>query len=307
VTLADGAVVWRPTAAESPVAVQEAVAEVKAAAARESLRLLYVAMTRAQSWLIVGAAGALKSQGADSGEDLEGEAWYDRIKAGVLSVGAVATAEGGLLAEFGDWPASIERGPTEALAKTLVALAPGDIPAPAFNIRPLSPSDLGGAKALPGADVLDDQGKARGTALHLLLEHLPNHPAEAWPGLAEALLGEPITRDWALGTAMQLLKDAALAEIFAPGTLAEVAVTAELDGQPMLGSIDRLVIGSDRVLAVDYKSNALVPENEAGMPEGIRRQLLAYAGALRQIYPGKRVEVAVLWTGNGRLMPVSIP
>jgi ATP-dependent helicase/nuclease subunit A len=306
VTLADGTVVWRPTGPESPLAVQDSVVEVKAAAARESLRLLYVAMTRAQSWLIVGAAGPLKSQGADSGEDLEGEAWYDRIKIGVQAVGAVVTAEGGLFAEFGAWPASEEAGPIRPAVKTLATVEPGDIPAPQFNIRPLSPSDLGGAKALPGVEVMDPQGKARGTALHRLLEHLPNHAATEWPALAGALLDDPVTRDWALGTAIRLLKDQALAEIFAPGTLAEVAVTAALNGQAMLGSIDRLVIGADRVLAVDYKSNALVPETEAEMPEGIRRQLLAYATALGQIYPGRRIEVAVLWTATGRLMPLSL-
>ena len=43
--------------------------------------------------------------------------------------------------------------------------------------RPLRASDLGGAKALPGEGLDEETAKARGTALHLLLEHFPGRPA----------------------------------------------------------------------------------------------------------------------------------
>ena len=72
----------------------------------------------------------------------------------------------------------------------------------------------------------------------------------------------------------------------------------------MLGTIDRLLIGPDRVLAVDYKSNRVVPKRAEDVPEGILRQMGAYAEALRQLHPEKRVEVAVLWTRDASLMPL---
>ena len=72
----------------------------------------------------------------------------------------------------------------------------------------------------------------------------------------------------------------------------------------MLGTIDRLVITPDHVLAIDFKSNAVVPRSEAEVPEGILRQMGAYAAALRLIWPERRGETAGLWTRTGVLMPL---
>jgi ATP-dependent helicase/nuclease subunit A len=95
-----------------------------------------------------------------------------------------------------------------------------------------------------------------------------------------------------------------LAPLFTPDTLAEVAVTGDWGGVRLMGSIDRLVIGPDRVLVIDYKSNALIPDGPAQVPEGILRQLGAYAHILAQAYPDRRIETAVLWTRAPRLMPL---
>jgi ATP-dependent helicase/nuclease subunit A len=90
--------------------------------------------------------------------------------------------------------------------------------------------------------------------------------------------------------------------LFAPDTLAEVAVTGQLGQARALGSIDRLVLMPDRILAVDYKSNRLVPDLPDQVPDGLLRQMGAYAALLEQIYPDRRIEVAILWTATARLM-----
>ena len=93
----------------------------------------------------------------------------------------------------------------------------------------------------------------------------------------------------------------------APGDLVlrEVDLTAPLPVIGVLhGTIDRLIIGADRVLAVDYKSNAEVPATPEATPAGILRQMAAYRDALRLIYPGRRIEAAVLWTASRSLMPL---
>jgi len=101
-----------------------------------------------------------------------------------------------------------------------------------------------------------------------------------------------------------VLDHPALAPLFAPDTLAEVAVTAPWQGRTLAGSIDRLVLSPDRVLVIDYKSNAVVPQGPAQVPEGILRQLGAYAHMLAQIYPDRPVETAILWTRAPALMPL---
>jgi ATP-dependent helicase/nuclease subunit A len=71
------------------------------------------------------------------------------------------------------------------------------------------------------------------------------------------------------------------------------------------GIIDRLVIRPDHVIAVDFKTNATVPATPETCPSGILRQMGAYLVALQQVYPGRRIEIAVLWTKTGDLMPLS--
>ena len=65
-----------------------------------------------------------------------------------------------------------------------------------------------------------------------------------------------------------------------------------------------LVITPTTVLAVDYKSNAVVPDHPDATPEAFLRQLGAYAAALAQIYPDRVIEAAILWTKTARLVPL---
>jgi ATP-dependent helicase/nuclease subunit A len=109
----------------------------------------------------------------------------------------------------------------------------------------------------------------------------------------------------ALAEAARVLDDPVFAWLFAPGTLAEVEISAALPlgpGLRALGAIDRLVVARDRVVAVDFKTNAVVPERPEDVPEGILRQLGAYEAMLREVYPGRTIETAVLWTRRATLM-----
>ena len=72
----------------------------------------------------------------------------------------------------------------------------------------------------------------------------------------------------------------------------------------MYGTIDRLIVTPDTVTAIDYKSNRVIPATPAQTPEGLLRQLGAYAHGLRQIYPDHRIETAILWTRSATLMPL---
>ncbi|KKL26240.1 hypothetical protein LCGC14_2397260 [marine sediment metagenome] len=64
----------------------------------------------------------------------------------------------------------------------------------------------------------------------------------------------------------------------------------------------RLVIAEDHILAVDFKTNRVVPNAPDACPDGLLRQMGAYAHMLRQIYPQRRIETAVLWTAKPALM-----
>ena len=90
--------------------------------------------------------------------------------------------------------------------------------------------------------------------------------------------------------------------MFGPDSLAEVPLAADLNGRRLVGTIDRLIVSKDHVLAVDFKSNRVVPVIAENVPDGILCQMGAYAEALTQIYPDRRIDVAVLWTAVPRMM-----
>jgi ATP-dependent helicase/nuclease subunit A len=288
--LQDGPVLWKTKADESPPLIAAEAAARKDLRLAEDMRLLYVAMTRAQSRLIVAAAGEVK--------DDKGSSWYKLIREGMARVGAAVRADGGMVHAVGDWPSRGVVAATAPRAAPLPAWANLRVPVPAAAVVPLSPSALGGAKAMPGEAGLDtDAAMARGTALHRLLELPPDMDAAALTAFAAAISASAV-----LAEAQAVW--AAHPDLFAPGTLAEVPVTAEVAGRRMIGSIDRLVVRDGHVLAVDFKSNQVIPASAALVPEGILRQMGAYTAALAQIYPDAHIETAILWTRTATLMPL---
>lgn len=301
--LADGRAVWRTRSEEAPPEIAAAEAARAALVRAENRRLLYVALTRAKSWLIVAGAGDPKGPG---------ESWHALVAAAMP--GPEGTREpspdGDILVHARNWhdgapiPASPPPDPEPLPGWTREAAR-----LPAADARPLSPSGLGGAHVLPGdaeGALPEAEAKARGTAVHRLLEHLHGRPADERPALAARLLpGAPDLAE-RLAEASAVLDAPELAAIFAEG-LAEVPISAalpELGGARILGRLDRLLVGPERVLAVDFKSNRAVPGEAGAVPEGILRQMGAYRAALRQIFPGRRVSTAILWTHAARLMPL---
>ena len=306
----EGGVGWRASGANAP-AIEDAREEAWAREAEEDARLLYVAMTRAEKWLIVAAAGKTG----------DGACWHDRVAEGMAAVGAVTcdTPTGaGLRYAHGDWPAvaEAEAGP-DAEAVALPDWLKAPVPPVPKGAVLLRPSDLGGAKVLggevdPDAAAADPDALERGSALHLLLEHLPGWPAEARAEKARDLLaagGAGLRADWRdlLVEAEAVLAAPDLAPVFAPGTLAEVDITADLGAGRMLGTVDRLIVAPDRVWAVDFKSNRVIPARPEDVPEGLLRQMGAYAAALAQVYPERSVTCALLWTAEARLMDLPGP
>lgn len=305
----DGTAIWPAKKEDQGKLTAETLAREKVKQAEERLRLLYVAMTRAERWLIV--CGAEKERAAP-------DTWYSLVDAGIqktrperqhFSVGV------GLRVSHLDWEAAPIEATTEKATPQIALPDWAGTPAAAPDRPPktLAPSDLGGAKALPGdyAETDTDVLK-RGRQLHRLLEYLPAVPEGEWPEQAAALLA--FGEDRATPDDARALLDEAAAVLRAPGlrflfdgnALAEVPVSADLPelGGRLHGTIDRLLIEADRVVAIDFKSNAIVPAGPAEIPEGLRRQMAAYAAALAQVYPGRTIEAALLWTRTAQLMPV---
>ncbi|MEM9318223.1 MAG: double-strand break repair helicase AddA [Pseudomonadota bacterium] len=306
----DGPVFWAPRKDDMAEELAGLAATKGAANAAENDRLLYVAMTRAAQWLIVGAAGAVDSSGA-----AEGASWYSKIRAAMTRMDGVETAlpgGAGLRLQTGDWSVLSAPEPEQPEPVKLPAWATKRAPQETAA-RALSPSDLGGAKALPGDPGARDEAAAlrHGRLIHLLLEHLPPLPQSSWAAAAPGILaidGPSVPQgaelEALLSEAVAVLSAPKLRPLFSPQALAEVTLTAHsptLDRQ-LLGQIDRLIVEPGRVLAVDFKTNMQLPVKPADVPEGLLRQMGAYAEMLAPIYPNDRIDTAILWTRGPVLM-----
>ena len=304
ISMRDDVPVWRVATGDMPEPMTAAQEAERDRQDHERLRLLYVALTRAEKWLIVAAAGELGRTG---------DTWHDRVRGGMeqltTNIHSFPTGEG-LRFEHGDWT-GLARSPTSATEDTPSTL-PDLFQRPASPVAAaapiLSPSDLGGAKALPGDSGLGDEAaKRRGTAIHTLLERLPAVDPADWPQMADLLLGDldaDARRD-TLREAQTVLTAPDSIHIFSGDALVEVPFTAEIANRRIHGAIDRLLVAPEHVLAIDFKSNAAVPTRAEDVPEGLLRQMGAYASALGQIYPDRRIETAILWTRSATLMPLA--
>jgi ATP-dependent helicase/nuclease subunit A len=310
--LADGDMAWWKMAKDdAPEAIRQALEARAERMRQERMRLLYVAMTRAESWLIVAGAGD-----TERGE----QGWHDCVRAAMGRLGARAldTPVGeGLRFDLGtgwDEGALVVPDPVARVVAEVPdwARVPPEPAAP--DHAPRAPTSLGGDKVIlatgTGRDpVTEEAAMLRGTRLHLLFEHLPGVAPDARPALARLLLcqgEEPATgaeADALMAEAARVLDDPILRGLFALPALTEVEVSADLPRHgPIMGLIDRLIVTESHIRAIDYKTNATVPARPEDVPEGILRQMGAYAACLERVYPGRIVDTAILWTAVPSLM-----
>ena len=305
--LEPGPLAWPPAAGDETDVIRDALEARKMHEAEEANRLLYVALTRAETWLIVAASGGLGK--SDDGS------WYKIVADAMEGMGAAPLTvpgleETGLRLQTGDWPEGAKPDGKVSARTALPAWATTQPATPAKDKPARAPSDLGGAKALPG--VGDDTATAlqRGRITHLLLEHLPRLPEPAWPAAAPgiaALEATDITEDNLapmLAEATTVLTTPALRPLFTDTSLAEVEVTGHSPTlqADLFGKIDRLIITDTHVTAIDFKTNASVPAKPEDTPEGLLRQMGAYAEMLQPIYPDHEISTAILWSRTATLM-----
>jgi ATP-dependent helicase/nuclease subunit A len=106
---------------------------------------------------------------------------------------------------------------------------------------------------------------------------------------------------------LRVLEDARFCGLFSPGSRAEVPIVGRLahDGRivAVSGVIDRIAVSADTVLIADYKTG-LPPRRPEDVPAYVA-QLALYRAVLGQLYPGKPVRAALVWTEGPDLMELS--
>jgi ATP-dependent helicase/nuclease subunit A len=271
---------------------------------REYRRLLYVAATRAREFLIVC--------GYESNRRVHGASWYTHLEDAARRIGREEETGGEKLIAIG--AAFTGRAAPAVRAAPALAALPALFsrpPAPEPASRILRPSEAAGLEEPALLSPLGDQGKRfkRGLFVHALLARLP----DIAPGQRESVALTYLRRQGLspeeatllVAETLAILDHPVFAPLFAQNSRAEVAVTAELPelGHVRIsGQIDRLAVMDDAVLIADFKTNRPPPETVENTPRLYCTQMALYRVALQKIYPGKRIDCALIWTDGARLM-----
>lgn len=287
----------------------------------EYRRLLYVAATRARDRLYIcghqsGRTDPHKPPLADRSWHALAEVAFDGLGAKVEDIGERLDGRARRLASLQTRVVETKSSRAgsrdkEAAPECLSRAAP-----PEARQRRLSPSQLVPQDERDAAysPMRSQDAFRRGRMLHRLLELLPEiAPAERRDAGRRLLAHhggdfDDTTKALMLDEALRVLNDPQFAEVFAPGSLAEAAIGGRPAGAlrniALSGQIDRLAILEDRILIVDYKTNRPPPKRVEEVPLAYLAQMAAYRGLLQEIYPARKIETALLWTYDARLMPL---
>lgn len=278
----------------------------------EYWRKLYVGMTRAEDALYVTGITSERNTGKGS--------WYEAIERALGDEAeSLEIAPVGEVRRFPARPPSVPisdpKGPAMDRARVPLTLDP--VPPPPVR-EMISPSRADGAfdpdtALATHAETVRDAEAARlkGIAIHALLQHLSIVPAALRQSVARAAAETLLPEHGELAAetateALAIMADPELAPLF--GATARAEVGFALDGARagkavrLTGRIDRLVVEKDRVLVVDYKSDAVPAGHAAEVPAAYCTQLGLYLKVAERLFPDHGVEAAILWTATRRLM-----
>ena len=308
--LDDPVPVFRPKAGEAVGGPLEAViAEADAKELEEHWRLFYVAATRAEERLVVAGALPPRAKG-----EPPATSWYAATVAAFDTLGVEAGAGERCFAGNVAQPAVAAKPvrPVDEAATELPAWARRAAPEEARPSRPLAPSAIGeDAVADPPPTPAMRAAAERGRRLHALFERLPAIPrdrrseaADRWLAGAEGVT-DPAVRAEIVEAACHIISDPRFADVFGPDSLAEAPIAATVGLAVVAGTVDRLVVTDDAVRVVDFKTGRRAPSSVNDIPVYHLRQMAAYVAALNVIFPGRRVEAALLYTAGPTLFALT--
>ena len=286
--------------------VADAYDAAKAKELQEHWRLLYVAMTRAQQALFIG--GSLSKRAKAPHEN----SWYARLEPLFDPDSGLDDEIFGARFELGEWAQMAAMPDRPAALDPLIqlpqwAVTPiGPEPRPP---RPLAPSSAGEDRSAdpPLPAELVQNAARRGVLIHSLLERLPDVDEPSREAAARAWLARQAAdltdndRAEILASALEVIAHPDFVEVFSANALAEVPLAAKVGGEVIAGIADRLLIGDDAIIVVDFKTARRPPQRAQDIPQSIHKQMAAYVCALEAIYPGTPVRAAVLYTQTPHL------
>ncbi|MEO0543001.1 MAG: double-strand break repair helicase AddA [Pseudomonadota bacterium] len=150
----------------------------------------------------------------------------------------------------------------------------------------------------------------RGSALHTLLQMLPNIEIAERDTLARAWLSQngfgTEEQGRMIAEVFQVLGDPAYAFLFTPNSRSEVQIMGTLtvkgEERGVSGVIDRIADNGDEVVVVDYKTGQ---PHQDKIPQVSVYQLALYGALVEKLYPARYVRTLLLYTRGPLIREVS--
>lgn len=305
---------WTTQIEPLPDVVRQWKAEAGRQDQAEDLRLLYVALTRAADYLIVAGADT-RRKGKKERE--EGECWHKRIREACAKLPGVMEFQA---PGFPDETTGLRyaNAPQEVFEAHAPASASGytSVPElPAFAIQPLT-TNVRNTWVRPSANVKPSGSgnrgsRARGQAIHQLLQYLPRLSSEQWQEAGSRMLGAQFgfmaqaERARWLEEALGVMRHPAYAAFFLPPSQAEVALTAQWDGAMVSAQIDRILIEPREITCLEYKTTPRIPLSPAEADPGHLHQVEWYRALLQKRFPERLVRVLLLYTAGPKIVEIT--
>jgi ATP-dependent helicase/nuclease subunit A len=273
----------------------------------EHLRLLYVALTRAEDELIICGYYGKNTPATNC--------WYNivREKIALLGVKKNFYIHEGLEEYFkeqeyysySDKQENVE--PAITLPSANLATKPI---LPEWIQQPLPKEDQylyiapsRGTDQISCSPLENRNSLIRGKIIHRLLQLLPGIKERKRRKAANNFLSkyshELSKKDQAkiINACLTLFEHKELKLLFSKDAVTEVPISGVINDKYIInGVIDRLYVGDKHVVIVDYKTNRSVPLNQQLIPVSYLKQMAAYRYLLTEIYPKKKIFCGLIWT-----------
>lgn len=232
----------------------------------EYLRLLYVAMTRAENELYIAGYGDSKDK----------ESWYEIVKNSLSEM---------MIEKIEVFQVKNIKNSSNLSQKFK------EIKLENFNI-------VGSSHNLPASQI--NEGQIRGKLIHKILEIFGKNYREdkLWlQNLSRSLIEKEEfisqkEKQKILKETNDFLNSPLFEQIFSGEIKCEMDVAGEMNGKKISIRIDLIKITPDEITIIDYKSDETLPDI---VPAQYLEQLFIYKSLLTKIFPEKKISCAILW------------
>ncbi|BEP31395.1 MAG: hypothetical protein WBIAU1_08730 [Wolbachia endosymbiont of Drosophila biauraria] len=252
----------------------------------EYLRLLYVALTRAEDELYIL-----------SKEPVQKGSWYDLstkygepYKKKQRDLQPIFKEKVEVLCVNANYPYIYKK--RDYFDVPVISLPPALAHSSVSSQRvTLESSEKEGAEWIPVSATWMTDGYARGLIIHSILQYMPKIEKERRKNWVRKYL-DNISEDKDEIYSKILAFNEKYGYLFDLEGKSEITLSGTIDGKSVLVRLDRLCITQDKVIIIDYKSHRNV---SVSLLNEIKKQMLIYKTLVQEIYPNKQVECVVIW------------